>query len=118
MCDKALEIAASVHPAWDKCSWWAKQLHARNVYQVLGKDLNTPSDLLVCWTKYGEEVGGTATAIKLAKLHNISVCNIGDYPYGHNYFIYLKEIYKNPIIKNKTEFKQEFQCRFTDETDI
>src|SRR5690606_30646410 len=67
VCDKALEIAEQIHPAWDRCKPYARLLHARNVYQVLGKTLDTPSDFLICWTEGGEEKGGTRTAIKLAK---------------------------------------------------
>jgi len=48
------------------CSDYAKKLHGRNVKQVLGDDLKTPSDFLLCWTKEGKDVGGTRTAIVLA----------------------------------------------------
>ena len=75
---EAFEMAGKIHPDWDKLSWGAQKLHARNVHQVLGKDLKTPSEFLVCWTKNGKESGGTATAIKLAKLHNILVFNLYD----------------------------------------
>lgn len=63
--DKAQEIASKVHPAWDKCSRGAKALHTRNVYQVLGDSLNTPSQFLICWAepdKHGVPKGGTRTA--------------------------------------------------------
>ncbi len=74
---EALELAATIHPAWNRLSQGAQKLHARNCYQVLGLDLKTPSRVLICWTKNGEEIGGTATAIKLAKKHNIPVYNLG-----------------------------------------
>ena len=54
-------------------------MHARNVYHVLGQDLNTPSKLLVAWTKLtkaGQPTGGTATAIRLAEKHNIPCFNL------------------------------------------
>ena len=70
-------LAESMHPAWDKCSQGAKKLHARNTQQILGKDLDSPSDFVVCWTKGGEKVGGTSTAIRLAESNNIPVFNIG-----------------------------------------
>ena len=38
---KAFELASSIHPAWGRCSEGARKLHARNMYQVLGADLNT-----------------------------------------------------------------------------
>jgi hypothetical protein len=74
--EDALELASTIHPAWDKCSSFAKLLHARNCYQVLGRDLNAPSLFVVCWTENGEALGGTATAINLAKKHNIPVFNL------------------------------------------
>lgn len=72
----AFEIASKVHPAWNKCSSTAKKLHARNVLQVWGKDLHTFSKFVVCWTKGGKPVGGTATAIKLAEKVGIPVFNL------------------------------------------
>src|SRR5690606_1598275 len=33
---EALALAAQFHPAWDRCSDYAKRLHARNGFQVLG----------------------------------------------------------------------------------
>lgn len=72
----ALILASTIHPAWDRLSYGGKKLHARNCHQVLGIDLNDPIDLLVCWTPKGKDVGGTATAIKLAKMYKIRVINL------------------------------------------
>lgn len=69
-------MAKLVHPAWNTLSQGARKLHARNVWQVLGKDLGQPSNLLICWTENGEVKGGTATAIKLANSFNIPVVNL------------------------------------------
>lgn len=74
---RALEMASTIHPAWNRCSDYVKKLHARNCFQVLGRDLNTPSSFLVCWTKGGEDIGGTRTAIVLARRNNIEVLNLG-----------------------------------------
>lgn len=75
--ERAERIAASFHPAWHKCSSGAKSLHMRNVAQVLGPDLETPSSLVVCWTPEGKLVGGTAQAIRIAEAHGIPVFNLG-----------------------------------------
>lgn len=75
--DKHFNLAASIHPAWEKCSPGAKKMHARNTQQILGKDLDTPCDFVVCWTKDGKLVGGTSTAIRLAMSYNIPVFNLG-----------------------------------------
>ncbi len=63
---------------FSRLNGFALKAHTRNVYQVLGNDLNTPSEVLYCWTKDGAEVGGTATAIKLAKRYGVPVVNLGD----------------------------------------
>lgn len=74
--EEAFKIAERIHPAWEKCSNVAKQLHARNVYQILGFTLEDPVEFVVCWTPKGEDVGGTRTAIKIAKENNIPVYNL------------------------------------------
>lgn len=82
----ALKMAESVHPAWDRCSDYAKQLHARNCFQVLGPNLDSPSKYVICWTPDGAEhgretsidTGGTGQAIRIASLHNIPVFNLAN----------------------------------------
>ena len=78
--DKAMQIAKEIHPAWNRCSIGAKKLHARNIHQILGWDMNpdTYSKFVICWTPNAKEVGGTATAIKLAKMHNIKIYNLSN----------------------------------------
>lgn len=85
-CSRSLNLASTLHPAWDDLSDGAKKLHARNCYQVLGKTLDTPSEFLVCWTPDGCEsaktrrknTGGTATAIVLAERNGIPVFNLAN----------------------------------------
>ena len=68
-CKSAASIAEKVHPAWDRCSRGARALHTRNVYQVLGNDLSTPSNLCLFYAqpigKSGQVKGGTNTAVKI-----------------------------------------------------
>lgn len=73
---QAFDTAATIHPVWDKLSYGAKKLHARNVHQVLGINVDEPADLLICWTPNGKIQGGTATAINLAIKYNIRVINL------------------------------------------
>lgn len=73
----AYKMASQFHPAWDKLNYGAQKLMARNTYQVLGKDLKSPSEFIVCWTKGGKEIGGTAQAIRIAKHYEIKVYNLG-----------------------------------------
>ena len=74
--EEAFVLAETIHPAWGKCSDASKKLHARNCCQVLGKSLDSPSSLLICWTEDGKDIGGTRTAIILAKKNNIPVYNL------------------------------------------
>lgn len=76
---KAFEIAAKYHPYWHNLKDGAKKLQARNSHQVLGYDLDTPSSFVVCWTKGGKDVGGTAQAIRIARDFEIRVFNAGTY---------------------------------------
>ena len=70
-------IASEVHPAWDKCNEWARGMHSRNCHQILGYDLQSPVDAVICWTPNGKIQGGTATALKLSMKAGIPVFNLG-----------------------------------------
>lgn len=71
------DIASQVHPAWERCNEWARGMHSRNCHQILGYDLQSPVDAVICWTPKGAVVGGTATALKLAKDAGIPIFNLG-----------------------------------------
>lgn len=75
---EATQIASDIHPAWNRLSRGAKALHARNVYQILGQDLNTPSKCVLFYAEpQGSSVkGGTRTAVELAKIHGVPVFNM------------------------------------------
>lgn len=75
---EALELASQFHPAWWNCSYGAKRLHARNGHQVLGLDLKTPSEFVVCWTKAALFQGGTAQAMRIATHHKIPIYNLAN----------------------------------------
>lgn len=73
--DDSLKMAEKFHPYWEKCSFGAKKLHARNCYQVLGENLDLPSTLVICW-KDPNRIGGTDQALRIAKFYNIPTFNI------------------------------------------
>jgi len=81
---RSMEIASQFHPAWDRCSPYARRLHGRNAFQVLGINLNRPSRFVVCWTPDGavthservRETGGTGTAISIADHFHVPVFNL------------------------------------------
>ena len=72
-----MEIAAPLHPAWERCSPAVRKLHARNVAILLGQTLDRPVDAVVCWSERGEPVGGTGMGIRIAEARGIPVLNLG-----------------------------------------
>jgi hypothetical protein len=80
----AEEIASRYHPVWNRLTPYVKKLHGRNVFQVLGGDLATPSEFLICWTPDGcvshggrsIQTGGTGTAISIASEYGVQVNNL------------------------------------------
>lgn len=73
---EAFEVAKWYHPRWNSLSPAIRALMARNSHQVLGDDLKTPVECIVCWTPQGLSIGGTSQAIRIAEDHNIPVFNI------------------------------------------
>lgn len=82
---EAMEIASDVHPRWDRASPGGKKLLARDVMQVLGRDLKTPVAFVLCWAPrplydYDGHVvdvsGGTGLAVRLAAKLGIPVCHM------------------------------------------
>ena len=71
-----IQIAAPLHPAWERCSPAVRKLHARNA-AVLGLTLDRPVDAVVCFTTGGRPEGGTGMAIRIAQAHGITVLNLG-----------------------------------------
>lgn len=84
ICDEAKKIAAEFHDSWRYLKRPVKLLMARNVYQVLGINLDQPSDFVICWTPDGcnsrtgrsSKTGGTGQAIAIASEYNIPVFNL------------------------------------------
>ncbi len=73
---EAFEMAQKYHPNWGRLSYGAKKLMARNCHQVLGLDLKSPTDFIVCWTKDGKATGGTGQALRMAEDLKIPVYNL------------------------------------------
>lgn len=73
---QAMLIAKSFHPAWHRCSQGAQRLHARNAFQILGLNLDTPADCVICWTPNGKATGGTGQAIRMAEYYEVPVFNL------------------------------------------
>ena len=79
-----MELTSKYHPNWKNLKEYVKILMARNANQVLGNDLITPSEFVLCWTPDGAEspkqrsrdTGGTGQAISIAYDHGIPVINM------------------------------------------
>ena len=61
---------------WDSMGDGFKALHGRNMEVILGSGLNAPVDLVICWTKNGMPMGGTATALSVAMDKEIEILNL------------------------------------------
>ena len=89
---KAHQLASELHPAWERLNPYVRNLMARSCYQILGKDLATPVDLVICWTPDGQVTGGTGQALRLAAKRNIKVHNFGDIKVYEAYIKRLQEL--------------------------
>ena len=78
----AYALAARFHPRWATLSAEARRLRARDVHQVLGRDLLEPVELVICWTPDGSvdgagpRVDGTGQALRIAHRRGIPVLNL------------------------------------------
>ncbi len=77
---QAESIAACYHPHWAACAPAARLLHARNVQQICGFNLDELVDFVLFWApeKNGIVQGGTATAVHLARRMGIATFNLYD----------------------------------------
>lgn len=84
-----LEAGATLSEAeksGERSAWAVENLMARNTNQVFGKNLDTPVDFVLAWTRNGEEsfaqrtasTGGTGQAIELASRKGIPVINLAN----------------------------------------
>ena len=71
------KLASKFHPNWSNLGDVGRFFMARNAYQVLGQDLKTPTDFIVCWTPGGKLVGGTGQALRMANHYRIPIFNLG-----------------------------------------
>jgi hypothetical protein len=78
----AYAVAAENHPRWYSLKQGSRPLHARNAHQVLGPDLKTPVQFVLCWTPDGSlngrglDTGGTGQALRIAVAHSVPVFNL------------------------------------------
>lgn len=75
--EEVLELVYKYEPYARDLPDSIKKIKSRNIYQVLGENLNIPSNIVICWTPNGEIIGGTGLALKVAQDHNITIYNLG-----------------------------------------
>ena len=73
----SMDLAARLHPAWERCSRAVRKLHARNVTILLSKTCDQPVSAVAAWTPGGVVTGGTGMAIRIAEAYGIPVLNLG-----------------------------------------
>lgn len=85
---QAYVIAEQVYgPRWQYLKDPIKHLMARNIQQIMGKNLDTNVDFVICWTEDGAEstsqrskrTGGTGQAIACASDLGIPVLNMKNF---------------------------------------
>ncbi len=74
--EAAMELSAKFHPAWYRCKMSARLKHGRNAMILLGKNLDTPVERVICWTPGGEVVGGTGQGLRIAEAYGIKSYNL------------------------------------------
>ena len=79
--EEASKLAAQTHPAWDRLSNGARKLMARNSMQILGENVKSPVDFVICYDNWTLLRGGTKQAVYIANLNRIPVFNLYDAKY-------------------------------------
>jgi hypothetical protein len=88
---QALKDAAALHPNWPAVlAKGNDKLMARNHFQILGDDLQSPVKFVMCWSEKStfdadgnivDVSGGTGQAVRLAARHKIPVYNLNHRPH-------------------------------------
>lgn len=73
---EAREFVYDYHPAALYLKPTAFKLMMRNTYQILGADLDSPTNIVFCWTSDGQASGGTGQAMRIAKDYAIPIINL------------------------------------------
>lgn len=85
------ELAEEYGDYKEEAEDWYWKLLGRNMHQILGKNLDKPTNEVVCYTEGGKEKGGTRWAIRCAKQHNIKVYNLGNASQRDEYLSIIKQ---------------------------
>ena len=103
--DKVRNIAKEIHPKkQDLSDKDGLDLHARNTFQVFGKNLDTPVDFVLFYAQEQKDSirpkGGTGQAVEMARLKGIPTINMADKNW--------REQLDNVLSKNNEESKVDY----------
>lgn len=102
-------IAMSIHPLGERlqANPGVLKLHTRNIFQVLGYDLRTPSRCVYLYAKPSKDgngvQGGTGTAYRLAKQHSVPTVNLYESEPRRRMVEFLKEYALRNLGKGLTQ---------------
>lgn len=93
---EAFEITEKYHPCFSKLTDGAKKLQARNSHQVLGLDLKSPADCIICYTS---KTGGTTQALRIAEDYQIPIFNAYEYANLNDFRRDIWNFYQQSLLK-------------------
>ena len=76
---KAIQFTKKYHGGFRNLTSGSIKLHNRNAHQILGKELDDPCDLVICYRDPKAKSSGTDQAIRIALDNGIPVINVANY---------------------------------------
>lgn len=114
--DAAFKMAEMFHPNWNNLKDGVKRLMARNSQQIMGHNINSACDVVICYTKDGLRGGGTGQALRIAEHLGIPI-----WDYGTS-LMRTKDIYQSQLelfeFLNKTILPDELNINISDLTGL
>lgn len=98
--EKAIRSVNQYHSRPENLSPGSVKLLGRDAQIILGENLESPVDFVICWTPEGGRVGGTGYSIKIAQQNKIPVYNLHS---TRDCISLMEDIYR--IEKTKTKEK-------------
>lgn len=88
------DYARRFHPIFDSLTQVGKRMMIRNSAQMMGMSLDEPlSKMVICWTPYGIQTGGTSQAMRIADHFEIPIFNLYYDDAIENIFDFVKRIH-------------------------
>ena len=95
---EAFDIAEAFNGKYSTMSQTNRKILAAMSYQVLGDDLISPSDFVICYSNRGKGKGGNVGhLIKIAKAYGVPIFDIGKYQNRNDALVNLYFFLKNEL---------------------